>query len=663
MIRHVRAIMASTLAVFFLSSAGFAAQAQDPISIPPGKFLVDNSDVLTASEEESLAKSLKSLTKETGQSLYVVYVDEFSNPSDAQKWLGATADLKKLGSTDSMLVVATEQRSAQFESHSRGDIASYDSQIFSKYTKPKLSDTDWLGAGIATAQGVKDAANGKLAVATKPTSKNPPKSDAGSTSVTTYSSSSSSSFEGLGTMMLWIMGVLGLVVIVALYFTLGLHSRLMTRLNQPKLEELKRDAGSSLFKLNESVEKLKESSMFAMAQYGSGVTIKLDEDLSLITNELSRLFKVQKDSDDTSNTKKKIRSILNDILKSSETVSKKIEKYNLMLDGLAKEEENITSELESQKGNLSKSERTFESNSIKLNRAIDLYETEALSKISDDTKIQSAALENLRVAVNNFESKVTSGETAEAVGLSHISRDAQQRFNSSNGKVVASWENLYELDLMLKNLTSKISAGLVRSAELMRDGYRNQLESPSKTAISALELVSLGKFNPSVKIEELSSASNKFLSNLDKVEAEVAAINKARRELPVVMASARQYISSAEQYISRNRSDVSGNAVSILSAAKGQLEMAILNDTGRDLRPAYSHAQDSLNSAQRADRIARDDVDRAERQRRQAQMAAAAAITASHNHNNNLYSNSFSNNNNFGGGSSGFGSGGAGGNF
>jgi len=455
-----------------------------------------------------------------------------------------------------------------------------------------------------------------------------------------------------------------LITLIILYFALGWHRRLISRLNQPKLNDLRTEAGSVLFNLNESVDKLSEGSMFAMAQYGKGVTKKIDDDLGLIKEELVRLFKVQKDSDDTSNTKSKIRGLLNDILNSSKVVTEKIEKHNLMLDGLAKEEENISSELEDQKSNLSKSEGVFEANSLKLKRVIDQYEFEALSKISDNTKLQSAALENLRIAVNNFESKVASGETAEAVGLSHVSRDAQQSFNSSNDKVVASWENLYELDLMLKNLTSKISEGLTRSATLIHEGYKTQLESSSEVASKALEAVNLGRLNPSVKIEELSSASNKFLNNLDKVEAEVAAINKARRELPSVMASARQYISSTEQYISYNRSDVSGNALSILSAAKGQLEMAILNDTGRDLRPAYSHAQDSLKSAQKADRIARDDVDRAERQRRQAQMAAAAAITASHNHNNNLYSNGFSNNNNFGGGSSsGFGGGGAGGNF
>jgi len=192
--RKIRTIVASFIAASFLSFSGVSAYAQDPITIPPGKFLVDKSDVLTPSEEKTLESSMKELTKKTGQSLYVVYVDEFSNPNDAQKWLAATADLKKLGSTDSMLVIATEQRSAQLESHSGGDIASYDSQIFAKYTKPALSDTDWLGAGIATVQGVKDAAEGKLAVAAKAPSKNLSKNTEYSTTV----SSPSYSFEGFG---------------------------------------------------------------------------------------------------------------------------------------------------------------------------------------------------------------------------------------------------------------------------------------------------------------------------------------------------------------------------------------------------------------------------------------------------------------------------------
>ena len=674
MIRLTRALAASALAACILLGSGIAAQAQDPVTIPPGTFLVDKSDVLTPSEEKKLSTALQDLTQDTGQSLFIIYVDKFSNPSNAQKWLGATADRKGLGSTDSMLVVATDQRSAQFESHSDGAVAPYDDKVFSKYTKPKLAKTDWLGAGLATVEGVSAAAQGEF---TPDPDDNIYIPDGGvyvPGPITTGSNSAVNiPFKILGIVALWTLGVIGLIILTVQYFTRGWNRRLIAWLKRPKLEDLKREAGTLLFALDNSVTKMAESSMFAMAQYGKGVTSTLDKDLNVAKTELSRLFKLQKDAENSTTKKSAVRTILADLISSATKTQEALNAHQHMLEGLAEEEANISSELKRQTNLLTAAEKSIVAQGESLERAESQYEPEALSAIQRSTRAQSEALQRLRPKVAELNLAVTSGKTAEAVGLSHLSREAQGDLENVTEALAADWNDLRASNAKLDKFRQQVSAAIVRSKDLISSGYRNQLEQSSISAKSALDVAGSGSLmNPVAKHAALSSSTAQFLRELERVEAEVAAINMARRELPGLMANASQTIAAADRYIANHRRDVGGNATSMLTAARGQLQMAELNNTGRDLRVAHGHAADALGSAQKAQRRASSDVSDAEQRRRRDQQMAAAALTAAavsvhHNNSNNFGGSSGfgggGSGGSFGGGGSGFGGGGAGGNF
>lgn len=107
-------------------------------------------------------------------------------------------------------------------------------------------------------------------------------------------------------------------------------------------------------------------------------------------------------------------------------------------------------------------------------------------------------------------------------------------------------------DTKLAKLVKRTSESLQQSADLQRH-YANVLESPTTTAASALAAAENGHRNPVAKHQALTRATDQFFTVLEKVEVEVAAIEKARLELPDTMLSADQAIRSAETYTSMHR--------------------------------------------------------------------------------------------------------------
>ena len=77
--RLARAVTAAGLGGLGLLVAAPAAHA---VAVPPGVYVVDEAGVLSTSDEQRLTQEIQDLRRDTGQGLYVVYVDEFS--TDAQ---------------------------------------------------------------------------------------------------------------------------------------------------------------------------------------------------------------------------------------------------------------------------------------------------------------------------------------------------------------------------------------------------------------------------------------------------------------------------------------------------------------------------------------------------------------------------------------------------
>ena len=92
-----------------LAGSVSAASATDPVTLGSSHVL-DDAGVLTAAEVDAAESRLAQLSDETDVDLWVVFVDEFTNPSSAADWANETATANNLGPNQYLLAVAVTGR-------------------------------------------------------------------------------------------------------------------------------------------------------------------------------------------------------------------------------------------------------------------------------------------------------------------------------------------------------------------------------------------------------------------------------------------------------------------------------------------------------------------------------------------------------------------------
>src|SRR4051794_16858317 len=94
---RARRFLALTAALSLLFAAGSAAASATPPVQLSKSYLFDQAGVLSDSEFAAAETRLQQLADETSADLYVVFVDAFTDPSDAEAWANETASANDLG--------------------------------------------------------------------------------------------------------------------------------------------------------------------------------------------------------------------------------------------------------------------------------------------------------------------------------------------------------------------------------------------------------------------------------------------------------------------------------------------------------------------------------------------------------------------------------------
>jgi hypothetical protein len=141
-------------AVLLLSpGTAIAAPSDDPVDLG-GAYVLDASGVLGGDAGE-VRDAVDRLYDEAGAKVFIVYVDGFDNPEDAQDWATQSATRSGLGAADLLLAVATQDRNygvaigTDFPL-SDGDI----DRAIDDALIPALRDDDWAGGGVAFADSL-----------------------------------------------------------------------------------------------------------------------------------------------------------------------------------------------------------------------------------------------------------------------------------------------------------------------------------------------------------------------------------------------------------------------------------------------------------------------------------------------------------------------------
>lgn len=281
----VRRVLTGLLLAAGLVAAPLAiaapALAQDPVEL--GASHVDDlAGVLTPSEEKQVAAATTTLADDHKIDLFVVYVDRFTNPTDAADWANETAAQNNLGPNDYLLAVATDGRAYYLSGDDEGPVSgSQLDSIEQNDIEPKLRAGDWAGAGVAAAQGLGDAVGGG------------------------------------GSGFFWFFLIAVVVVGLVIFLVVRTRRRKagagapaggaggaagpaqpQSELQGLPIEELQRRAGSALVQTDDAVRTSEEELGFATAQYGADSVVPFQAALDQAKGQLREAFTLKQRLDD-----------------------------------------------------------------------------------------------------------------------------------------------------------------------------------------------------------------------------------------------------------------------------------------------------------------------------------------------------------------------------
>ena len=265
--------------MLIVGSAG-AASATTPVTLGSG-YVLDDVDALSSSEESQAQTRLEQLKTDTGLDLWVVYVDEFTDPSNSEDWANTTAEANGLGPTQYLLAVATTSRQFYLSGDSSGPVSSEQlGTIEQQLIQPQLATEDWLGAVDAAADGLQDAAGGGSG---------------------TGSAAPGSGFP-LGLVIFLVIAAVAILVIVVV-----VRRRRKKvggagpgrQVEQISVEELSRRASSALVATDDAVKTSDQELGFAKAQFGDAATVEFEQALQTARENLNRAFTIKQQLDDT----------------------------------------------------------------------------------------------------------------------------------------------------------------------------------------------------------------------------------------------------------------------------------------------------------------------------------------------------------------------------
>lgn len=621
--------------------------AANPLDIPPGIFVVDEADVLTDSEEKALNSRIKQLEVEDGHALYVVYVDTFTNPADPQKWLGDTADKAGLLSTDSMLAIAVESRKAQFESHSSGKIAKYDSDIFTDEIRPALAEGQWGEAGIAAADGISKAKAGYYSESEV--------THLGADEISSMFIESNKPKEptNFAPFLIGTGGLLGAggLFVGGLAMTRSMKRR---RLQAAQAAQLKTEADTAqstaarqIIRASELAPEGENLLGFIQAEHGDIVAEHVRLTFAQGQKALAKAFELQSDLNEGGHEDRVRLDLWKSAGKHATTAVSKFESLEAVAEEFTKNIDQAQDQAKALGRSLASSRR----------KAISIAGHQ-LGRTERDTSNRRSAVAKAARLVDSLHSlsQEASSVINSAEGLKTLlqaqseCQQAEAELLEAQKLIGAHFDAVQRLQDYEKNLVSA-----ARQASKF-----NKLRHPNIAAIAS-EYLEVAKRSSAAEadaddmhrqLEKLARPLINAVREATEVEHEVA---KARKNLQDALRTAENNVIRAESYIRSNSE--ARHRRSALSSVTGMIEAAKASAQGEDVRASYTMAKNAAATAEKILRQAKSDVDDAERARRAArsrQHSSSSSFSSSNFGSFSFGSSSFS---------SGFGSGGAGGSF
>ncbi|MGU3645551.1 TPM domain-containing protein [Microbacterium sp. C23T] len=574
------AALASAAVVVVTAIGGGAALATPPVTLgSSAEYVLDESGVLSSGQRSEAQSRLEQLKSDTGLDLWVVYVDEFTDPANAADWANQTADDNNLGVSQYLLAVATQGRAYYLSGDPGGPVSDEQlATIEQQQIQPALAQDDWLGAVDAAADGLTNAVGGSGAPAT----------DSGGSGWLTW---------------LLVIVVVGVGIVLLVMFLRRRKKGAVTAgpagPPQPSIEELERRASSLLVETDDAIKTSTQELGFAKAQFGDAATTEFEAALATAQQSLAEAFELKQKLDDhIPDSEQDTRAWNERIISLCEASNTLLDEKAAAFDELRKLEQNAPEALARLHDAKAKAEASLDQATSRLRSLQTAYAPEALATVVDNpeqAKQRLAFADEQLTAAQAAIGAGDGGEAAvgiraaeEAVGQATLLENAIDKLATDLAEgernataLVAELESDIAAASALPDTDGQI-AGVIASTRQQLDAARAQLSGTAKRPLAALQ--------------SLEAANTQIDTLVQGVRDAEAQAQRARQMVGQVMMQAQAQVSAAEDYITARRGAVGAQARTRLAEAGASLARAQALQA--------SDPQRAMQQAQRADQLA-----------------------------------------------------------
>lgn len=560
-----------------------AAFAEPPVDFA-GEYVVDQAGVLGSTS--AVESALDDLYDRAQVSLFVVYVDSFDDPSDADLWADTTAGLSGFGPDDVLLAVAVDDRQ-----YVLSDELLFDDQYdrVSARIETQLRDDNWQEAALEAADAIGDEVAGENAEPSTPGG------------------------AGGGIPMLPLLGGAAVVGVGAWGISRLVKRRRgvdptapVEKLDQKQLDQR---AGSLLVRLDDALKTNEQELGFAQAQFGEKATKAFATALAEAEKQVKQAFAIRQQLDDaTPETADEKRRLTTEIIRLCEAASASLATQSDDFEQLRQLETRAPEVLDAVAAThgalparIDAAEQTVAGLATKFGAA-------AVSSVDGSAAQSRELVAFAATAIAEARTALAAGTTSEAAVAV---RGAQQAVAQVERALAAIDTLAAELPAMVERLDAAIAdvTSDIAEARAGMAGVAPEIAGPLRSAADEAQNVVAGAAgkDPATAIGDVERVNARLHDALGKLREATAQAERAKAQLSRVTSEAQAAVAAAQDFIATRRGAVGATARTRVAEAERQLTQA-LTQTRSDPVEALRAAQQAVALATAAMQSAQSDV-------------------------------------------------------
>ncbi|MDQ1215440.1 TPM domain-containing protein [Microbacterium arborescens] len=554
--RVLRAVTLSIVAsLMFVVGGSAAAWATDPVDLGSGR-VVDQADALSSGEERAVTERLTALSSEAGVDLWVVYVDAFTSPSDAEGWANAVAERGGLGVNQYVLAIATEQRNFYLSGDTNGPVDGDTlGTIETRDILPELRAEDWGGAAFAAAGGLAAAVGGS------------------------GGASDGSGISGL-TIVLGILAVGAVIAVIVVFVRRrrsGAGPASVRGAAVEPIEQLARRSASALVAADDAIRTSEQELGFATAQFGDDAAAAFAETLAQARRDLDEAFSLQQRlDDDQPDTEADVRAIHTRILELCAHADSELDARADEFDRLRDLEQNAPEALVRIQQDRVSAGDGLTAAITSLERLRSAYAPEELATIGDNHDQARSRLAYADEQLAAAQRSIAAGDGASAAVSLRAAEGAVAQAAQLEASVEKVAADLATAERDAAALITELEQDVAAAVGVPDpDGALAAVASATRQQIDAARAQLTGEHRrPQAALSALLGANSAIDAALAGARDAAQRAARARQTLEQQLQQARAQVSAAEDYIGTRRGAVGATARTRIAEARASLDRA-----------------------------------------------------------------------------------------